>query len=252
MWKAMCSDLIIGPSTGWLYAAGIYSLKQQQIFLEAVGVNGVEVILLNWNAKDKRMLSLKTKESFDAQVITHRSLHLPDVSAEAPEHQLAMAKEMVTRTGATVALTHPLKADGRYPMECYEQMMAAGIPLAIENMDKQKPSGFDLAELEKIAIAVDCRFVLDVQHAYEHDPDMKYADELLAAFKDRLAHLHVSGETENNSHSLVCRARNANKIVDFVGRTLAVKHVPLILEGKYATVDELQLEVDFLIMELGL
>lgn len=243
--------LMIGPSTGWLYAKEIYSLIQQEIILKTAKANSVEICLAGWDSNDKRMLSLKAGETFDAQTFTYRSLHLPDVNGQEPEHQLAMAREAVVRCGAAIALTHPLKVKGDYPTEYYEKMISGNIPLAVENMDSRKDSGFNLAELERLVITVGCRFVLDVQHAYEHDPEMRYAGDLLESLKDQLVHLHVSGETENNIHSLVRGARNAKRIVEFIGRVLSTKNVPLILEGEYATSDELRQEIEFLTKEFN-
>lgn len=241
--------LMIGPSSGWLYAKEIYSLRQQEGILKQAGANIVEICLAGWDSNDKRMLSLKSGEMFDIQTFTYRSLHLPDVNGQNPEHQLVMAQDAVARCGAIVALTHPLKIGGEYPTRHYEEMISGGVPLAIENMDSRKDSGFNLPELEEL-VNIGCRFVLDVQHAYEHDYEMVYAADLLESLKNQLAHLHVSGETSDNIHSLVCKATNARRIVEFVGRVLSVKNVPLILEGEYATSDELKQEIEFLTREL--
>src|SRR3989344_804794 len=242
--------LMIGPSTGWLYEKEIYSLRQQEVVLKQAGANSVEIFLASWDSNDKKMLSLKVGEAFDVQTFTYRSLHLPDVNGQRPEYQLAMARDAVARCGAIVALTHPLKVDSDYPTEHYEKMISGGIPLAIENMDSRKDSGFDLAELERLVKIVGCRFVLDVQHAYEHDHEMRYAGDLLESLKGELVHLHVSGETSDNIHSRVCKAANVRRIVEFVGRVLSVKNVQLILEGEYATPDELRQEIEFLTKEL--
>lgn len=245
------SRLMIGPSTGWMYAKGIYSLHQQEKILKQTGANSVEICLLHsWDSNDKRILSLKEGEMFDAQTFFYRSLHLPEVNNQEPENQLAIAQEIVANCGVTVALTHPQKINGDYPMGNYEKMISGGIPLAIENMDSKKDSGFKLEELEKLVKTAGCRFVLDVQHAYEHDPEMKYADDLFKTLKGELAHLHVSGETSDNVHSLVYKATNTKRIVEFVGRTLSVKNIPLILEGEYSTPDELRQEIEFLTKEL--
>ncbi len=243
--------LMIGPSTGWLYANDIYSLFRQGTILKTAGANSVEICLGGWERDDRRITSLKGSETFENQTFVYRSLHLPDVNDQEPEHQFVVAQELVVRCNTAVALTHPLKIKGDYPTEYYEKMISSGIPLAVENMDSRKDSGFKLEELEKLVIAVGCLFVLDVQHAYEHDPEMKYAGDLLESLKDKLAHLHVSGETDSSIHSLVCKATNAKKIVEFIGRMLSTKNVPLILEGEYTTSDELRQEIEFLTRELG-
>ncbi len=244
------SRLMIGPSTGWLYAKGIYSLRQQEAVLKQAGANSVEVCLAGWDSNDKRMCSLTAEEPFDVQTFAYRSLHLPDVNGQNPEHQLAMAQNAVARCGAAVALTHPLKVGVDYPTEHYKMMIFGGVPLAVENMDSRKDSGFNPLELEKLVREVGCRFVLDVQHAYEHDHEMRYAGDLLESLKGQLTHLHVSGETEDNIHSLVCKATNAKRIVEFLGQVLSTKNVPLILEGEYTTPDELRREIEFLTKEL--
>ncbi len=243
-------NLVIGPSTGWLYAKEIFSLTQQAAFLKTTGANAVEVCLARWESEDKRMLSLKADRAFGAKTFIHRSLHLPDVCGLKPELQIATAKKAVALCGATTAVTHPLKVGGEYPVESYERMIAAGIPLAIENMDRRKDSGFNLAELEVLVASTRCKFVLDVQHAYEHDLGMKYATDLLESLKSHLTHLHVSGETKDNIHSLVHKATNTKTIVEFVGRVLAAKNVPLILEGEYTTFEEIKREIEFLTGEL--
>ncbi len=242
--------LMIGPSTGWLYARKIYSLTQQETILKVAGANSVEICLANWESKDKRTLSLKAGEIFDAQIFIYRSLHLPDVGEQEPERQLLIAQEAVVNCGAAVAVTHPLKAKGDYPVESYEKMITAGVPLAIENMDLDKDSGFDIRELEGLT-TIGCKFVLDVEHAYGRDPEMNYAGDLFESLKDQLVHLHVSGETDNNNHSLVYKATNAKRVVEFVGRALSIKNnIPLILEGEYSTSDELRKEIEFLTKEL--
>lgn len=240
----------IGPSTGWLYAKGIYSLSRQEAILNEAGANSVEVCLNNWSMSDQRMESLKKGEVFNSE-FSYRSLHLPPLSDVEPESQIVAAREAVLRCGATAAVIHPLKIRSEYPAKQYEKMVAVGIPVAIENMDSKKDSGFDLAELEKLVAIEGCSFVLDVQHAYEHDPEMGYARDLLESLKDKLTHIHISGETSDNIHALVCRASNAKKIVEFTREALSVKDVPLIIEGEYGTPEELRQEIDFLVRELA-
>ncbi len=247
----MRADLMIGASTGWLYAREIFLLRQQESILKTAGANVVETCLANWDSNDRRMLSLRDGKAFDVQTFVYRSLHLPVINDQEPEHQLAMAQDAVVCCNAITALTHPAKIMGDYPVEYYERMISGGVPLALENMDLRKDSGFNLTELERLVKVVGCSLVLDVQHAYEHDHEMGYANDLLESLKDQLVHLHVSGETENNIHALVSKATNAKKIVEFVNQVLSVKNVPLILEGEYATTDELREEIEFLRRELS-
>jgi|GEM_PF-1600352 len=245
----MKPQLLIGPSTGWMYAQGIYSLQKQSHFLRATGANAAEIHLSSWEMKDERMRSLTTQGRFDVQYL---SLHLPGAITQIDERQLlTTAQFAVACCGATVAVIHPLRVGGNYPTGHYRKLLDARIPLAIENMDRRKADGFLIDDLKKLIDSVGCRLVLDVQHAYEHDPAMGYAKDLFKTFQHRLAHLHVSGQTPDNIHSLVYRADNAREIVGFVGEILSTTNVPLILEGEYETPGELQKEIDFLTRELS-
>jgi hypothetical protein len=139
----------------------------------------------------------------------------------------------------------------------YSKMVAAGVPMAIENMDSQKHSGFDRDELVGLVSFLRGSLVFDVQHAYEHEPSMGYASRLLYSLWRSLAYFHVSGESgsgENrNNHSLVCRSDNKGQVLDFLKDALShlpIRNVPLILEGKYETPEDLREEIRFLTEEL--
>lgn len=246
--------LVIAPSTGWLYAKGIYETHEQEKILLAAGANGFEFCMYGWDDSDGRMSAWR-KEFLDAskfaqQFAAHRSLHLPDVNNEAIKRQIAITQECRNIIGAVVCLTHPLKVKGEYPWACYEKMLNSGIPLAMENMDKQKDSGYILTELEVLAHFGLC-FVLDVQHAFEHDQTMQYALHLFHSLQDKIAHFHVSGETNDSNHALLHKARNAKQIIDFLGTVLSNKKFPLIIEGKYNNAEELKQEIEFLRQELS-
>jgi hypothetical protein len=246
--------MIIGPSNGWLYVKKIYSLFQHKAILKKVGFSALEICFSSeWHSEDnrKRMISLSSiNESFDVQTLAHRSVHLPDIIGQETGQEISMAQKVVSCCRAAVALTHPLKSRGDYPIKSYETMIESGVPLAIENMDIRKDSGFDLKELEKLLTFVGC-FVLDVQHAFERDPTMEYAFDLFEMAKTRLAYLHVSGETPDRRHALTFQSRNCDQIVSFLGTIFSEIQVPIILEGEYSTAEELSQEINFLTKELN-
>ena len=99
--------------------------------------------------------------------------------------------------------------------EFYEKMRE--FPLAIENMDgshDKDHEGVDIPKLKALIEKYDTKFVLDVQHCYEHDPTMEYAEELYKALKDRVSHFHVSGASKDCIHELVMNAPNKDAIID--------------------------------------
>lgn len=256
--------LVIGPSTGWLYAKGINSLIDQKTILEAAGANVVEFCVgVGLENTDMRVASMiECDRPLFMNPIgcgrwEYRSLHLPDYKTDCDsKSQLETARRISVAQMVDVALIHPLKQRDGYPVHYYNKLQnelgrGTRILLAIENMDKRKPNGFLLPELVDLLLTSELRFVLDVQHAFEHDSSMHYAWELFQAMRSRLVHLHVSGESEGNNHCLLYKARNASIIVEFLGKIFSKVSPPIILEGEYKTADDLRAEIEFIKKELG-
>jgi hypothetical protein len=205
-----------------------------------------------WEKNNRRALSLKQGEAFDVNHFKYRSFHFPvfDEKKET-KNQLKMLRQLIVCQSLNTALVHPIKVNGDYPEEIYRAMVSGGIPLAIENMDSNKDSGFDIEELKSLVKSIGLGFVLDVQHAYEHDPKMEYAEDLFDAIKGSLMHLHLSGQKKGSIHSLVSESENAEKIIDFTKIVLEKKRLPLILEGIYQNTKGLKKEIEFLKKELS-
>ena len=100
----------------------------------------------------------------------------------------------------------------------------------IENMDNRKPIGRTASELRPFFDALpEARFCLDLGHAWQIDPAMQVATELLDAFHPRLAELHVSEVNTKSQHCPVSRSVSE----DF--RLVAAKipsSVPAIVESE--------------------
>lgn len=234
--------MIIGPSNGWLYAKDIFSLKQQGRFLKNARASAVELNGIGDNQRLKSFLSNEELGEF-----RHISLHLEDYDeSKSLIEQVSLIEKIIKKRKIMYCLIHPLGI----PVEYLEALAVRNVSLAIENMDKNKNSGYVLKELEKLLIDFNLKFVLDVQHAFEHDPTMEYAFDLFQMARNKIVYFHVSGETENNHHVLVCQSRNCDTIVDFLGKVFFEISVPIILEGEYAAVEELRREITFLKSEL--
>lgn len=240
--------LTIGPSTGWLYAENIFLVEEQQRFLKEGSANAVEICLGSWENYAERSKDLEHGQAFDECLF--RSIHLPQIDNLLDNNFMKGMIKFISQHHISSTVTHPQKIKGEYPIKSYERLFLAGFPLAIENMDKDKDSGIIIGELVKIIGEYNLRFVLDVQHAFEHDNKMVYARELFDAMKDRVTHLHVSGELDGNNHSLLYEATNADVIIDFLGEIFSSVNVPIILEGEFKTIDELFKETTFLKREL--
>jgi hypothetical protein len=76
-----------------------------------------------------------------------------------------------------------------------------GSRLRLENMDTRKSDGKTVEQLERYFAALpEACFCLDVGHAQLNDPSMGLAHELLDAFGDRLAEVHLSSILESGNH----------------------------------------------------
>ena len=236
--------MIIGITTGYMYANGIYSVNEQEKILKLSGVNAFEINLGSEKEIIKRV-NLVSKEKFGD--FDYRSFHLPCYNKNMkPGEQISLAKKVINRQEIKTALIHPDEVPERF----LEEMVSKEIPLAIENMDKEKNEGYNIKGLERLIKTYKLTLVLDVQHAYEHDPKMVYAKELFDTLKSYLVHIHISGKTDKNCHELVHLSSNKNAIIKFTGDILSNKKVPIILEGGYKGIEEVKKEIEFLTKEL--
>jgi hypothetical protein len=235
-------QLIIGASNGWLYAAGMFSLeKQENIFKNA----GAEAVEFNYNWDKERFNALTAKKSDHYK---YKALHLPKFTDEhTVEELIKQGKEIMQIQQTTTLVLHPTGLSE----SDYEKLASSNLPIAIENMDSAIDEGHDLEELKKLIEKYDFDFMLDVQHAYEHDHSMKYAEELFTTFKHKIKQLHISGETPTNIHELVHKADNREAIIDFTKKILSEKNIPIIIEGEYHSEEELKKEIEFLREELS-
>jgi len=110
----------------------------------------------------------------------------------------------------------------------FKRLNESGLPFLLENMDKRKNYGTRPEQFKELKRKYDFGFVLDTQHAYEHDPSMKLAEELVQVMGNRLKHMHVSGYAESEIHVPVHLAINRTEITKIL--KLGV-NVPKILEG---------------------
>jgi sugar phosphate isomerase/epimerase len=137
-------------------------------------------------------------------VVGHTAFYLPVASPFGPlraaaRNLIVAALEVFAAVGARVVTLHPDPVTRSFPRaevlagnaeaarELGDAAAARDIALAIENLGPAFGTAADLAPLVEAHPAV--RFHLDVAHAHLGGRRMT---ELLAAFADRLAHVHVS------------------------------------------------------------
>ncbi|MDO8188975.1 hypothetical protein Q5424_20285 [Conexibacter sp. JD483] len=105
---------------------------------------------------------------------------------------------------------------------------AIGRRLRLENMDTRKPDARTAAELAAYFEALpQARFCFDVAHAQLHDPSMGLAHELVDAFGDRLAEVHISSIQPSGAH-VPLQPEDAEAFVPVLSRCTGV---PWVLEA---------------------
>ena len=161
----------------------------------------------------------------------HRPLGFAAVSVHGPAKdwagdadELARALARLPREVAGVVM-HPETLGDCEP---YRDL---GGRLWLENMDTRKDDARTVAELARFFDALpQARFCFDIAHAWLHDPSMTLAHELLDAFGDRLAEVHLSSIERSGRHVPLteCDARS------FLPVLLRCQGVPWILEAPLA------------------
>ena len=119
--------------------------------------------------------------------------------------------------------------------------------LCIENMDKRKPCGRTVSELEALFQAFpDASFCFDIGHARQVDPTMGQAALILERFAGRLRQIHMSEVNSRNGHDpMSLTAINAfRKVAHLIPKT-----TPVILE---TVIPEKLLEVQMVLAEEAL
>lgn len=106
-----------------------------------------------------------------------------------------------------------------------------GARLRLENMDTRKDDARTPGELSHYFSALPAaRFCFDVAHAQLHDPTMRLAHELLDAFGDRLAEVHLSSILPSGEH-VPLRGEDAEAFLPVLERCVGV---PWVLEAPAA------------------
>jgi hypothetical protein len=149
------------------------------------------------------------------------SIHAPSkFSLEEEEDVLGCLAPLAARGFHIVA--HP------DTIHTSDKWQVLGPHLLIENMDKRKPVGRTVHELEPFFAALpQARFCFDIGHARQIDPSMTEATLLLSAFRDRLAEVHLSEVNTASRHDPL----SLNAVIAFSPLMTAIpEDVPIILE----------------------
>ncbi|MFC1733253.1 hypothetical protein ACFL6I_23390 [candidate division KSB1 bacterium] len=219
----------IGFSTGCLYKLQ-KNIDEIVWFYEHIGATAVELCFATSSELADFEITSGLLES--VKKIPHVTLHAPwkeirynnsyasKKVLERLKHISEKFKEKKIKLKGIVV--HPDIIDD------LDSLSYTNLPFLIENMDKRKDFGTLPEHFEKLKQRCKLGFVLDVQHAYENDPKMYMAGELIDVMGDRLKELHVSGFFGKQNHYPVHASENEKEISQILRLNI---HAPKILEG---------------------
>jgi hypothetical protein len=217
----------IGFSTGALARADFRRALRE---LEGKPLDSLELSALRYPELPVLLNSLRDLSLSSFRYI---AIHAP---SEFGEHEEV---EVVKLLKALVPVTWPIIV---HPdtIHNYELWKSFGSQVAIENMDRRKPTGRTVEELKTIFERLpEARLCFDIGHARQFDTTMTEAYRILKLFAEKLCQVHVSEVNSASQHESVSFA----SILAFSQvANLISESVPLIIESRVQP-DEIENEI---------
>ncbi|MCC6933286.1 MAG: hypothetical protein IT292_08535 [Deltaproteobacteria bacterium] len=235
----------LGFSTGSIYKLPI-SLEEKLVLCGQISTAGVEIC---FNSTDQ-VLNYKHSSEIQnlAKSFDYLSIHAPSADIRYSKNEvsktiLSRLEEIIQATRAKSVVFHPDIIDD------VGLLLKSVLPVAIENMDKQKNAFKRPSEIAKLFANTNFGFVLDIQHSFENDPSISLIKEFLDMAGNRLTHCHISGSSLTELHLPIHMADNQKTITSFIE---TLPDVPLLNEGtfplkeKHEVLEDMKTELSFL------
>lgn len=199
----------LGFSTGCLHKTR-YSLNERIELYHLAGANALEIGLAS--IEELQDFNLTSKLAQNIKKFDYLSIHVP----WGMKYNSDLQTKLVIEKLKVLCALLPIDGIVIHPdlIEDFSVLERSGLPFLMENENNarekfgQKPEDF-----EKLASDYDFGFVFDTQHAFECNQNISYSRKLLEIMGDRLRHMHVSGCTEDKSHSPVHLSDNKEQIL---------------------------------------
>lgn len=211
---------LVGPSTGYMVGAR----GDWPRLMAAAETCSLEVVELSALSAGELPSLLRFLADAASLPFGHVSVHGPSKGWDGTPAALATALAAIPAYVEGIVLHPETLGD----VAAFADL---GGRLRLENMDTRKDDARTVAELARYFEALPgARFCFDVAHAQLHDPGMGLAHELLDAFADRLAEVHVSSIEPDGEH-VPLRAADAEAFLPVLERCVGV---PWVLEAPAA------------------
>ena len=212
----------IGFSTG---ALAFGDFRKALRMLRGKSVDAVELSALR---KHELPGLVDALDRLDLSSYKYISIHAPSSFTGDEEPKIIESLRHFTKNGWPIIL-HP---DTIHQIDRWTEL---GDLLYIENMDKRKPTGRTVTELETIFSKLpNAQMCFDIAHARQVDTSMTEAFVILKVFGHRLRQIHVSEVNTSSKHDRISRGafRAFREIAHLIPNT-----VPVILETPVAESD---------------
>ncbi len=176
------------------YSTGAIAFSDFRRALEILKDQPVQVIELSAIREHELIPLLRSLRDLDLSRFSYVSIHAP--SSFSSEAEAWIFKELyeIRHRGWPIVI-HP---DTLHDFSLWKQM---GDLLCIENMDKRKPVGRTVQELDVLFDELpDASFCFDIGHARQVDTSMTEAYRMLKRFSSRLRQVHISEVNTLNKH----------------------------------------------------
>lgn len=221
--------MLLGFSTGATYKMYPSTSKEiVDIFLD-LGCNAIEINVAT--IEETKMLKENMDKIKDSLAkFEHVSLHSPGIkfifqNDESTKKILDIFQEAYDKFNCQYLVVHP------HLVEDWKIFDNFKFNIAIENMSDDVP--FTTQENLRPVFENNPNFkmVLDVNHAYKKYMSSKLADELSAAFRNKIAEIHLSGY--DTFHDLLYKTKQLDII-----KSIPDKNLPIIIESSCDTIIE--------------
>ena len=207
------------------FSTGALALSDFRRALRMLQDQPVSVVELSAIREHELIPLLRSLDDLDLSQFKYVSIHAPSSFSQANE--LSIFRELYERRDrGWPVIVHP---DTLHDFSLWREL---GHLLCIENMDKRKPGGRTIRELELLFDEFpDASFCFDIGHARQVDTSMTEAYLMLKRFSSRLRQLHISEVNTLNKHDRLSFV----SILDFQEVAhLIPSSVPVIIESVVA------------------
>ena len=214
----------IGFTTGCLYKTKLSYFEMISLY-KKIGATAIELSFASTKELDNFRLSNNIIKLLDH--FSYITIHAPwmgivyglDSNSEKNIKKIRNLCEQLSIGGIVM---HP------NCIKNFEFLKSFKLPFLLENMNKGHITGTKPEHFRKYVDNFELDFVFDLQHAFEQDQTMKVSEELIDVMREKIKHIHISGQNNITRHLPVIDSDNKARIMQALKRC---PDVPIICEG---------------------